>query len=326
MKRKTVSFLLAMTAAASMSMAAPAAWAADSSAQTTEAEAQGDTAAEADGAEDGAADEGAAETAGTPEDASGAEETPAAEEKVPEDIKLTMESGEVTITNEAEIVFAGAEYVKAEAGDDESKEETWNLVLTEDGENGTVHTFENVTPDKWTDPVLKKEWGCLYIYYKSESGADEEALETADEKELEEKVTVYATTDVNVREKASTDSKSLKVTSLGAEWTATAGVPGWVKVENGDITGYIFHSYISDDKAKVDELVKAAEEARAAAEAAAAQAAADAAWEAQQSQSQPSAPQEVYEVSRQAYDDCDGSGHGYWEIVYSDGSVSYEDY
>lgn len=29
------------------------------------------------------------------------------------------------------------------------------------------------------------------------------------------------------------------------------------------------------------------------------------------------------EVSRVPYYDCDGSGHGYWEITYSDGSVEY---
>lgn len=38
------------------------------------------------------------------------------------------------------------------------------------------------------------------------------------------------------------------------------------------------------------------------------------------------AAQPVTEVSRQAYDDCDGSGHGYYEITYSDGSVRYEEY
>ena len=38
------------------------------------------------------------------------------------------------------------------------------------------------------------------------------------------------------------------------------------------------------------------------------------------------APQGKYEVSRQAYDDCDGSGHGYYEITYSDGSTAREEY
>ena len=38
------------------------------------------------------------------------------------------------------------------------------------------------------------------------------------------------------------------------------------------------------------------------------------------------AASEPTEVGRQAYDDCDGSGHGYYEITYSDGSVGYEEY
>lgn len=33
-----------------------------------------------------------------------------------------------------------------------------------------------------------------------------------------------------------------------------------------------------------------------------------------------------YEVRRDRYDDCDGSGHGYFEIYYSDGSTEYEVY
>ena len=35
---------------------------------------------------------------------------------------------------------------------------------------------------------------------------------------------------------------------------------------------------------------------------------------------------ERMEVSRQAYDDCDGSGHGYFEITYSDGTVEIQEY
>lgn len=31
-------------------------------------------------------------------------------------------------------------------------------------------------------------------------------------------------------------------------------------------------------------------------------------------------------VSKKAFYDCDGSGHGYYEITYSDGSVEYEDF
>lgn len=38
------------------------------------------------------------------------------------------------------------------------------------------------------------------------------------------------------------------------------------------------------------------------------------------------ADEEVYEVSREDFDDCDGSGHGYTEIHYSDGRVEIEEY
>ena len=31
-------------------------------------------------------------------------------------------------------------------------------------------------------------------------------------------------------------------------------------------------------------------------------------------------------VSRTPFYDCDGSGHGYYEIVYSDGSIEYEEF
>lgn len=36
--------------------------------------------------------------------------------------------------------------------------------------------------------------------------------------------------------------------------------------------------------------------------------------------------EEKTEVRREKYDDCDGSGHGYVEIYYSDGSMETEEY
>ena len=59
--------------------------------------------------------------------------------------------------------------------------------------------------------------------------------------------------------------ESLKVAALGDEFKVIAAVPGWFKVENGDDTGYVFHSYLTEDKAAVDALVKAKQEADAAA-------------------------------------------------------------
>lgn len=79
--------------------------------------------------------------------------------------------------------------------------------------------------------------------------------------------------------------------------------------------------YLTDKKEEAEQAVKAEEAAKEAAQAAAEAAAQQAA----QQQAQPSGGG-VYEVSRQAFDDCDGSGHGYYEITYSDGSVKTEEY
>ena len=77
-----------------------------------------------------------------------------------------------------------------------------------------------------------------------------------------------------------------------------------------------------DRRAKQDAEEAAA--AQQAAEAAAQQAAEQAAQQAAQQPSQSAGGKT--EVSRQAYDDCDGSGHGYYEITYSDGSTAIEEY
>lgn len=39
-----------------------------------------------------------------------------------------------------------------------------------------------------------------------------------------------------------------------------------------------------------------------------------------------SSAEEKTEIRREKYDDCDGSGHGYVEIYYSDGSMETEEY
>lgn len=323
MKRKVVKTILSVSVAASMAVASPAAiWAA----QETE------TAASEEAVEEGQ------------------EET--------KDILLTLEEGELTITNQTERSFSGAELQESqdaaqesedaaqetpaseEAQDSSDEEEMTeesvfiNLVLTE--ENGDIHTFEDVEADTWTEPLVYDEYGFLYISYKDQDGNTKEVEESADEKEFEGALTMYASSNVHIREKADQDSESLKILQLGDEATAVGAVPGWIKVESGDVSGYVFHSYITENKEKVDALVQEKEAAeaaaaQAAAEAAAAQAAAQQAaaqqaaaqaW-AQQQQQQT---QEVYEVSRQKFDDCDGSGHGYYEITYSDGSVAYEEY
>ena len=83
-------------------------------------------------------------------------------------------------------------------------------------------------------------------------------------------------------------------------------------------------SVVSEAAAKAKQDAEDAAAAQQAAEAAAQQAAEQAAQQA--SQSAGSTAGGKTEVSRQAYDDCDGSGHGYYEITYSDGSTAIEEY
>ena len=297
MKMKSVKAFLSIVTAASLAVSAPVAvFAEDAAAQ--EAEAQ-----DSDG------------------------------ETTAEDFTIAFDGGELSVTNQTTQTIKEAKLVEAAADDSEeadnseetadaSKEAKMDLVLTE--EDGTEHTFQDVTVDKWKDAVLVNSYEFLYINYKDESGKDQEAAETADERTFDEPITMYVSANVHVRKEADKESESLKVAALGDEFKVIAAVPGWFKVENGDDTGYVFHSYLTEDKAAVDALVKAKQEA----DAAAAQAAAAAAAQAVQQQAAAAAaqPAQKTEVSRQAYDDCDGSGHGYYEITWSDGSVTYENY
>lgn len=289
MKMKSVKAFLSIVTAVSLAVSAPAAvFAEDAAAQ--EAEAQ-----DSDG------------------------------EATAEDFTIAFDGGELSVTNQTTQTIKEAKLVEAAADDSEeadnseetadaSKEAKMDLVLTE--EDGTEHTFQDVTVDKWKDAVLVNSYEFLYINYKDESGKDQEAAETADERTFDEPITMYVSANVHVRKEADKESESLKVAALGDEFKVIAAVPGWFKVENGDDTGYVFHSYLTEDKAAVDALVKAKQEADAAAAQAAQQQAAAAAAQ----------PAQKTEVSRQAYDDCDGSGHGYYEITWSDGSVTYENY
>ena len=81
-------------------------------------------------------------------------------------------------------------------------------------------------------------------------------------------------------------------------------------------------SFLTSSKEEAEAAVSANDAARAAQEAAAAAAAAQAAAAAAAAQ----AATGPTEVSRQQYPDCDGSGHGYWEVTYSDGHKEIIEY
>lgn len=319
MKRKMITTLLSLSVAGAMAFAPVAAFAAsDDTAQAAEAESTDEKTEDAD----------------------------AAEEKA-EDLTVKTDTQEVTVKNQTGYALTAGNLEDAKASEDADKDAdkeatSAGKTLTITGEDGTDHVFENVDPDSWTDPVIYDEYGFLYIKYQDADKKDQEIAETADEKEWDSPLTMYLLSNVNVREQADKESKSLKVLSTGTEVKAVAIVPEWIKIETDEVTGYIYHSYITENKEAADAKVKEEKEAKEAKEKAAAEAAAAQAAAASESSSydnssdysyqepsysepaaQPSAP---YEVSRQQYDDCDGSGHGYYEITYSDGSVSYENY
>lgn len=156
---------------------------------------------------------------------------------------------------------------------------------------------------------------------ESETAKAEKAAET----EAKEK-TMYVSGDVYMREAADKDAKAVTVLATGKEITVLGEEGDWYQVKVDDKEGYVVKKYITDSKEEAEAAAKAkqdAEEAAAAqqaAEAAAQQAAEQAAQQASQSAGSKT------EVSRQAYDDCDGSGHGYYEITYSDGSTAIEEY
>jgi uncharacterized protein YgiM (DUF1202 family) len=250
------------------------------------------------------------------------EETEAETEAAP-DVEVKKD-GEtiVTLKNESGYVVkeavVGAAEEETETAETETEAESEGIVtgLTLTGEDGEVHVFADADVTAMTDPVLVKDNGFLYIEYKNAEGKDKEAAETADEVEFDKEVTMYVVNDVYVRAEANGDSEALAVASLGQEVTVTGAAPKWYKVVMGETTGYIARSFLSKDKESADAAVKAEEAAQA-----------QAAAEAQASSGQSAAaPQGKYEVSRQAYDDCDGSGHGYYEITYSDGSTAREEY
>ena len=141
---------------------------------------------------------------------------------------------------------------------------------------------------------------------------------------------MYVSGDVYMREAADKDAKAMTVLATGKEITVLGEEGDWYQVKVDDKEGYVVKKYITDSKEEAEAAAKAKQEAEAAAaaqqaaEAAAQQAAEQAAQQAAQQPSQSAGGKT--EVSRQAYDDCDGSGHGYYEITYSDGSTAIEEY
>lgn len=302
MKKKTVKAMLGLVVVSVLGMTAPAVSAAETETETVSTELESESETETEAAPD---------------------------VEVKQDGKTI-----VTLKNESGYVVKEALAGTTETAEEETETETAaekeeNVAgITLTGEDGEVHVFPDADVTTMTEPVLVKDHGFLYIQYKNAEGKEKEAAETAEEVEFDQPETMYVVNDVYIRAEANGDSEALAVASLGQEIRVIGAAPKWYKVEQGEVTGYIARSFLSKDKESADAAVKAEEAAQAqAAAAAAAQQAAAQQAAAQASAGQSSAaPQGKYEVSRQAYDDCDGSGHGYYEITYSDGSTAREEY
>lgn len=201
-------------------------------------------------------------------------------------------------------------------------------MMTGCGNGSTQETAKETQTETQTQSETQTETA-----YETEKATETESetakAEKAAETEAKEK-TMYVSGDVYMREAADKDAKAVTVLATGKEITVLGEEGDWYQVKVDDKEGYVVKKYITDSKEEAEAAAKAkqdAEDAAAAqqaAEAAAQQAAEQAAQQA--SQSAGSTAGCKTEVSRQAYDDCDGSGHGYYEITYSDGSTAIEEY
>lgn len=185
------------------------------------------------------------------------------------------------------------------------------------GEEKTAGTTEKALETQTESAAETETQQVTETETKAESETETTApTEKATEEAAAEPKTMYVVSDVYIRQAADASSEAVAVAHLGDEVTAVPEDDKWYKVKLGDKEGYVVKDYLTDSKEEADQAVKSEEAAKAAAEAAA---------QAAQPQAAPSGGG-VYEVSRQAFDDCDGSGHGYYEITYSDGSVRTEEY
>lgn len=149
-----------------------------------------------------------------------------------------------------------------------------------------------------------------------EADVQTEAQETEAPK-IEEPKDMYALDDVYLRVDMDPEAEALAVVNRGSQLTVTATDGEWCRVSADGQEGYILKKFLTESEEEAQSAVAAEEAARQAEEEAAAAAAQQAA------QNQGSGKTEV---SRQNFDDCDGSGHGYTLITYSDGSTETVEY
>lgn len=233
--------------------------------------------------------------------------TAAAQEKeVLETVILQIEDEEpIEIANTAQLDIQAVSVEKQEDG---------TLHVTMDAKDGQEYEFVDVKYDQMADPELIVEGDYAFIKYTSLTSGKERTIAQTGEKTYEEPVELFAVDDVYIRSEPSDEGEILGVINRGDAIEVLGETATHYQVKKGDVTGYTVRKCISEDEQEALAAVKAEEAAQASLRAAEA--------------AQQSAPQQssVYEVKRQRFDDCDGSGHGYYKITYSDGSTAIEEY
>ncbi len=232
-----------------------------------------------------------------------------------EKIVLQAEGAEpIDITNEAKLDIVG---ISVEAADEEG---LVNVVLA--AGDGTAYEFLNVNYADMQEPKLVVEGAFAYIKYTGIASGKERSVGQTGELVYEEAAELFAVDEVYMRAEPDNDAEIVGVINRGDAIEVMGETATHYKVKKDDVIGYSVRKCISEDEQEAIAAVQAESAAREAIRQAEAAAAAAAAQSAASSQNTSA----VYEVKRQKFDDCDGSGHGYYLITYSDGSTGVEEY
>lgn len=234
-----------------------------------------------------------------------------------ETITLQVEAADpVIILNTAKLNITGVSVEAAEEG----------LVnVTMAAQDGTIYEFLKVNCADMQEPQLVVKGAFAYIQYTGIASGKERSVGQTGELLYEEPAELFAVDQVYIRAQSTSDSEAVGVINRGDAIEVLGETASHFKVRKGDVEGYSARSCISEDEQEAIAAVKAEEAAREeirrqAEAAAAAQAAA------QKSSKKSSNKSSKKEVKRQKFDDCDGSGHGYYLITYSDGSTGVIEY
>lgn len=230
-----------------------------------------------------------------------------------ETIKLNVPEGDpIEVANTAELDITAVSV--------EDAEEEGRVDITMAAADGVQYEFENVNYTDMLDPELVVEGAFAYIKYTGLASGKERSAAQTGELTYDSPAELFAVDDVYIRSEPDSDSEILGVIHRGDAIEVLGETATHYKVKKDDVEGYTVRKCISEDEQEAIAAVKAEEaareELRRQAEAAAAAAAAQ----------QAAASSSKSETKRQKFDDCDGSGHGYYEITYSDGSKAYEEY